>query len=340
MNKCLNCGKEVKNKYCNVSCQNIHQGTIRADKKYGLITPFKVKCKKCEKEFEIKEREKLFPRKEYYYCSKSCANSREHSDETKNKIRNSLSGIKLITICKKCGEEFEHPSYKKRKYCSSCYNKTYEKTITKCKKCNKEIIHSKHTKRVFCSKECNNHIKDNSNERIITICKNCNNKFEHLKSKKRIFCSQSCVTLYYNRTTDRCVRAGLKSCSVQKENRRSKNEIYFAELCKKLFNNVTVNEQIFNGWDADVILNDQKIAVLWNGKWHYNKIKKDHSVKQVQNRDRIKINEIKKCGYSPYIIKDMGKFNKEFVEKEFEKFKHNIAACEKLVISEGSYPSA
>ena len=37
---------------------------------------------------------------------------------------------------------------------------------------------------------------------------------------------------------------------------------------------------------------------------HYNKIKKKHSVKQVQNRDRIKIKEIISCGYVPYVIKD------------------------------------
>lgn len=80
------------------------------------------------------------------------------------------------------------------------------------------------------------------------------------------------------------------------------------------------NEQKFNGWDADVIIEDLKIAVLWNGKWHYEKITQKHSVKQVQNRDNIKIKEIIKCGYIPYIIKDMGKYKKSFVEEEFEKF--------------------
>ena len=32
MNRCLYCGKIVKNKYCNVSCQNRHQGTEKANK--------------------------------------------------------------------------------------------------------------------------------------------------------------------------------------------------------------------------------------------------------------------------------------------------------------------
>lgn len=266
MNKCLNCGKEVKNKYCNVSCQNIHQGTIRADKRLGVFMIFNVKCKKCGKDFEVNEREKLFPQKEHYYCSRSCANSRYHSDETKNKISKSL--IK------------------------------YDKTLI---------------------------IKKIKPEKIVTTCKNCSKEIEHTTNVKRIFCSHSCCTTYYNLNTDRCHINGLKSCIVQKEKRRSKNEIYFSELCISFFKNVSINESIFNGWDADVILNDDKIAILWNGKWHYKKIKKEHSVKQVQNRDRIKIIEIEKMNYKPYIIKDMGKYNKNFVEQEFQKLKKYIA---------------
>ncbi len=38
------------------------------------------------------------------------------------------------------------------------------------------------------------------------------------------------------------------------------------------------------------------------------------------NRDKIKIKEIINCGYTPYIIKDMGKYDPKFVEEEFNKF--------------------
>ena len=48
--------------------------------------------------------------------------------------------------------------------------------------------------------------------------------------------------------------------------------------------------------------------------------KKNHSVKQVQNRYNIKIKKIINCGYTPYIIKDMGRYNPKFVEEEFNKF--------------------
>ena len=114
------------------------------------------------------------------------------------------------------------------------------------------------------------------------------------------------------------ISGGRKSALSQ--GRRSKNEIYFAELCHNHFDSVETNEPKFNGWDADIIINDIKTAVLWNGKWHYEKITKAHSLSQVQNRDRIKINEIKKFGYQPYIIIDMGKFDKKFVEEQFRKF--------------------
>jgi hypothetical protein len=105
------------------------------------------------------------------------------------------------------------------------------------------------------------------------------------------------------------------------QKRRSKNEIMFFELCTLEFNNVKNNESIFCGWDADVILMDEKVAVMWNGKWHYEKITEKHSVVQVQNRDRLKIKSIIEMGWTPYIIKDMGVHNKSFVTKEFQKFK-------------------
>ena len=288
MNKCLSCGKDVKNKYCNVSCQNTHQNSSRANKNFGEFKSFIITCHKCEKEFEVIEREKLHPQKEKYYCSRSCANSHIRTEESKRKVSESLlRGLKIITICKKCGKDIEHLKSREQMYCS-----------------------------IDCAKEAKF-----VGIRIITECKNCGKEINDLKSKNRSFCSTSCNTIYQNKNTDRCKKGGLKSCKVQKEIRRSKNEIYLSELCMDYFNNVLINEQMFNGWDADIILNDQKIAILWNGKWHYKKIKKEHSVEQVQNRDRIKIKEIEKLGYVPYIIKDMGKFNKEFVENEFEKLK-------------------
>jgi hypothetical protein len=167
-------------------------------------------------------------------------------------------------------------------------------------------------------------------EDVTNLCKSCNRNFiVPYKQRKQVCCSKSCSMKERHKTIDnnpdylkRCSEWGKKSSESQ--NKRSKNEIYFGELCKEKFKTVKFNESMFNGWDADVIIEDLKVAILWNGKWHYEKITKLHSVKQVQNRDKIKIKEILNSGYVPYIIKDMGKQNKIFVEKEFKKFIDNI----------------
>jgi hypothetical protein len=148
MNKCLCCGKEVKNKFCNTSCQNRYQKrkpTIEQIKKgqttrFGEFKPFMVVCNKCEKEFEVIEREKLHPQKEKYYCSRSCANSRQHTEESKLKTSNSIKkliengnapgvlakykDIKLSEnriihnkICENCQKEFQTKRIN-QKYCS------------------------------------------------------------------------------------------------------------------------------------------------------------------------------------------------------------------------------
>lgn len=226
-----------------------------SNKKYGEFKNFLLNCNSCKKEFEIKEREKLHPKKEKYYCSRSCANKREHTEETKNKISYSIL------------DKF----------------KDKQPIIKKC---------------IFCEKE-----------------------FQLKKSKKQILCSRSCVTSQNNKILGIASIAGKRSAEVQGETRRSKNEKYFAELCNSYFVNVETNKPIFNGWDADVIIHDIKTAVLWNGNWHFKKITKKHSVKQVQNRDEIKKGEIIKFGYIPFVIEDRGKFNKTFVEEKFEQFK-------------------
>lgn len=96
-------------------------------------------------------------------------------------------------------------------------------------------------------------------------------------------------------------------------------KLIFYNLCKNYFSQVESNEPMFNGWDADVIIHDHKIAILWNGVWHYKEIYTKCSLEQIQNRDKIKTQEIIKYGYTPYIIKDMGKENHEFVLQEFDK---------------------
>lgn len=108
---------------------------------------FKVICSTCEKEFYVEEDENKFPKKKKYYCSRSCANKRQHSDETKHKISMGVKKSekfiddvhrkfgtiedrrkKTTSICMVCGKKFEQKTY--------VYNGRIK--FQKCKICSKE----------------------------------------------------------------------------------------------------------------------------------------------------------------------------------------------------------
>lgn len=213
--------------------------------KFGELKKYSVTCYRCNQTIETKEREKLFPKKEKYFCSKSCASKR--------------SGGKYL---------LKQTVDKRYNNSCICYNT--------CTECNILFVTRNSKTRKTCSKKC----------------------FEELRRKNSI-----------------------KSAS--KITRRSKNEVHLANLCKEYFGEqkVLTNEVIFNGWDADIIIPHLKLAIHWNGIWHYETLVKGHSLSQVQNRDRIKLKEIEKCNYISYTIKDLGSENKNFVEKEFIKLK-------------------
>lgn len=189
------------------------------------------------------------------FCSRSCANTRQHSEETKAKI--GKSGL----------------------------NRVYKRDISK------NII---------------------SYERNPNRCTQCGKVLSY-NIRFRKTCSDECL---------HTLRSELGKKLVKLQNLRSKNEIAFCELCEQYFGkeNVLHNVSMFNGWDADIIIPDLKVAILWNGPWHYIEISKTQKLKQVQNRDRIKLREIINCGYRPYIVEDV-KREKDKVEKEFERFK-------------------
>ena len=139
MNKCLNCGKPVKNKYCNVSCQNTHTWTGKKRKKESierqkesnknLWKEFDVECSVCGKEFKIKEFNVESPKKEKYYCGRSCANKRVWDDEHKSKLSETCKNSeKVISANRKIGIEKKGKSTKPKKgeclYCGGEINKS------------------------------------------------------------------------------------------------------------------------------------------------------------------------------------------------------------------------
>lgn len=274
---CKYCGKVCKNKlslskheqYCLANPNALSRSlftnnAIKSNKNRkitkALVNEYTCICKKCGKEYTVKCTEKQYKTGKFsHFCSRSCANSRIHSNLTKYKISQTLLNNYDIK---------DSMTYDLNYVLSTNIN--YKQVIQFCQLCNKPYIGN--------GKYC-----------------------------------ETCRKL-------RLSEGGKHSAAVQSNIRRSKNEILFYDYCKNYFNTVTHNESIFNGWDADILIHDIKIAILWNGPWHYKKITQAHSVKQVQNRDNIKLNEIRNAGWTPYIIKDMGKFNSDFVEKQFNIF--------------------
>ena len=57
---------------------------------------------------------------------------------------------------------------------------------------------------------------------------------------------------------------------------------------------------------------------MWNGAWHYKDLL--GGLKMIQNRDKIKYNEIVKKGYMPYIVVDFTSGKESTVQKELKRF--------------------
>lgn len=223
--------------------------------------------------------------------------------------------MKIESRCENC-EKIHDSSYGSGRFCCQICSRSF---ATK----NRRLeINQKISKKLSLEKQS-----------IVKTCQVCLKDFcVPLKKKMQKSCSKTCGQSWkYHINNDEkeknllnAQNAGKKSSKSQRENRRSKNEKLFASMCQDRFQNVLTNESIFNGWDADIILLDEKIAILWNGKWHYEKILKETSLSQIQNRDKIKIREIQNLNFEPYIIKDMGKYNPDFVKEQFEIFLNQI----------------
>lgn len=116
-------------------------------------------CENCGKEFFIDWRKDRKARKTpCRFCCKSCSNTRQHSDETKQKIKNAISKSPK-NHCRVCGKEISRKS--KTGLCWDCYSKANYKNIKKmspkkfiCRNCGKEFIGI--GDRQFCSSECAN----------------------------------------------------------------------------------------------------------------------------------------------------------------------------------------
>lgn len=155
---CIICGKEYSYKGINTHYDRVHaddsikekyssgnngkyhlkeyKEKIRSsiDSRLGSFLDFEVECSTCSTVFQVKEREKLFPSKEKYYCSRKCANTKNHTEETKKKIKESRikNNYKyekplIYKKCLNCNEEFT-TKRSSQKFCSKSCVKNHKKT--------------------------------------------------------------------------------------------------------------------------------------------------------------------------------------------------------------------
>jgi hypothetical protein len=237
---------------------------------------------------------------------------------------------------------------KEDKLLSKEYNNNKELLEIKCGKCNLIYIQMYDRYKRGCRhRECknkgnvNNFDNYNKNRKIllkekkdiIRECVWCKNDY-NVKRRKQQFCSKDCAGKHLSKdpevNKERGRVGGNKSMLTLC--RRSKGEIDFADLCIDYFGNENIicNELFFkdknnNLWDADIIITHLRIAVLYNGIFHYKKVYKDQKLERMIAKDRLKEKIIIQNGYTYYIVKDLKSYNKKFVIDQFNLFIHKLS---------------
>lgn len=99
MNECLNCRKSVRNKYCNVSCQNLRLNRTRRIERISKYDNDPIKCLFCSGSIDYDRRRNKF-------CTVSCANKYRGKDT-------------LVKTCNSCNK----PISNKFELCLNCHTK-------------------------------------------------------------------------------------------------------------------------------------------------------------------------------------------------------------------------
>lgn len=201
----------------------------------------------------------------------------------------------------------------------------YAKCPKKCRQCDK--ILPRRSTNIFCGRKCAgvfNNIQRKINGFILSVesikrisvavieynknkskytkiklnnCELCNEKFYTKYKTKRRYC--------FNIKCIKEIQSQNGRINANNRVKRSRAEIELYDLCKNVFCNVTHNRIISSGWDADIILEEERIAIMWDGPWHYKQMPhKNHSLKQVQRRDKIKKKLFESLGWTVVSFQD------------------------------------
>ena len=159
--------------------------------------------------------------------------------------------------------------------------------------------------------------------RKVNICLICCNPVTSTANRKT--CSRKC---HIQSCKNSGSKGGLKaSQSIFTKRGRSKNEVLFYKQIQQYFPLALHNKLMFGEYDADIIIEELKIAIHWNGPFHYRQIfSKDHYI-NIQKRDKLRYKAIQEAGYTNYIINDSNNrgFNTHKVKEEINIFLKKIA---------------
>jgi endogenous inhibitor of DNA gyrase (YacG/DUF329 family) len=200
---------------------------------------------------------------------------------------------------------------KKRKYCSFiCSNAHKKKELRKfCLKCGKELTWTgRHRRRKYCSFICSN-----SHHNYYLMWCNSLKKLDRSK-----------IGNHKPRTPEEIERlrkiakiGGINSAKNQPK--RSKGEIMLSNLLKENGYNVKNSVwNLINGYEIDMFLPDQNIAISYNGEVHRKPIYGEIRLKQVISRDSYRNRKLLEMGIRHIVIEDEGMFKEEKVKKQFE----------------------
>lgn len=149
------------------------------------------------------------------------------------------------------------------------------------------------------------------------VCMVCLKTFFHCVASKKI-CSDNCRDIRRKQIGH---IGGSKTSALPFHIRsRSSNEKIMFTKILEIYPDAISNKRMFNGWDADIIIPSLKLAIHWNGPWHYKSIMGNELLHRVQEKDELRYKAIQDFGYCNYVIEDLGKMSIEKVEFEFNKF--------------------
>ena len=158
-----------------------------------------VKCKYCNKEFNIRPSAYKKSKSKIFYCCKDHMNKDRNIGKTKVK-------------CATCGKEFEKKNSQVKDLnfcCRKCFLEHKPKVNLICEHCNKEFTvdesyYRKQSKRgqtpKYCSTECR--IAEQRKNRELVKCKNCGAEIWATKNKHNDhFCTEKCRLEYATKET-------------------------------------------------------------------------------------------------------------------------------------------